>query len=183
MNMVLVLTSVRDISALPFQRHHLGADRFGAGTYRRRRFSTGRFGAARSTGRWQSVTTSTSSVCLICKLVPLTVKVFTPLILCVKYAYVGLCLIRCCSFVDCHCHCHRSWSAACSTSAETSGAITASTDMSQHREVPAPKRYAPRRWRRNGGAEMSCSVRFTFQWIDGWMDEWIKWVEWIIWCV
>ena len=47
----------------------------------------------------------------------------------------------------------------CHCRVETSGAVTAGAEMTQHREVPAPKWSAPRRWRRNGGAETSCSVQ------------------------
>jgi len=53
--------------------------------------------------------------------------------------------------------CNAAAATAYSARAETSGAVTAGADMSQRREVPALKRSAPRRWRRNGGAEMSCS--------------------------
>jgi len=58
--------------------------------------------------------------------------------------------------------CDRLWlcnvaTAAYSAGAETSGAVTAVAEMSQRRDVPVPKRSAPRRWRRNGGAEMSWS--------------------------
>jgi len=51
---------------------------------------------------------------------------------------------------------------AFSASAETSGAVMAGAEMSQRREVPAPKRSAPRRWRRNGAAEMSHTAPFWF---------------------
>ena len=53
--------------------------------------------------------------------------------------------------------------------AETVGAETAGAEMSQRREVPAPKRWAPKWWRRNGGAEMSCSaIRHpkVYSWLD-----------------